>query len=72
MVVAVVVLHVCSDGSIVIFIIIIVVIVFVVAVVVIVVARPRRILIRFCHHYVTLHMVVRGKGARAERGYYQN
>ena len=62
MAVALVVLHVCGDGSVVIFIIIIVV--FVVVIVVIVVARPRRLILRHCPHYVTC--------ARAEGGYYQN
>mgnify|MGYP006194555905 FL=1 len=49
--VALVVLHVCGDGSVVVFII--VVVLSVVVVVVVVIAHPRRLLLRRRHHYVT-------------------
>ena len=48
---ALVVLHVCGDGSVVVFIT--VVVVSVVGVVVIVVAHPRCLRLRLRHHYVT-------------------
>ena len=50
-VVVLVVLHVCSDGSIVVFVIIIIVSVVIVAV--ILVAHSHRLLLRCCHHYIT-------------------
>jgi len=49
--VALVVLHVCGNGSVIIFII--VVVVSIVVVVVVVIAHPRRLLLLRRHHYVT-------------------
>jgi hypothetical protein len=49
--VALIVLHVCGDGSVVVFIIVIVV--SVVIIVVVVIAHLRRLLLRRRHHYVT-------------------
>ena len=51
--VALVVLHVCGNGSVVVFIIVIVVSVIIVVVVVVVVTHPRHLLLRRRHHYVT-------------------